>query len=60
MVHAANNMFFLVTSVLNLGFSVVVKSVGIRNYLNPKLKVATDVTDVSVACDAGLLGTRIL
>lgn len=57
MVHAAKNIFFLVASVLNLGFSIVVKSVGMRNYLNPELKVTTD---VSVACDAGLLGSRIL
>lgn len=57
MVHAAKNIFSLVTSVLNLGFSIVVKSVGMRNYLNPELKVTTD---VSVACDAGLLGSRIL
>lgn len=50
-VHAAKSMILsLATSVLNLGFSLVVKSVGVRNCLNPPLKFTTD---VSIACDGG-------
>lgn len=58
MVPAAKSMILsLVTSVLNLGFSLVVKSVGMKNCLNPALKFTTD---VSIACDAGLFRRGIL
>ena len=57
MVHAAQSMIHsLVTSVLNLGFSLVVKNVGMRNYLNPELKITTG---VSVAGDTGLFGNGV-
>jgi len=54
---AAKSMVLsLVTSVLNLGFSQVVKSVGMRNCLNPELKITAD---ISLACGAELFGSGI-
>lgn len=49
-------MLSLVTSVINLGFSLVVKSTGLRNCPDPALKSATD---VSIACGAGLFRSGI-
>lgn len=50
-------MLSLVTSVLNLGISLAVKSARLRNCLNPALK---STTDISIACGTGLFRGGIL